>query len=792
MFFNIKFFFLLFLLFNNFFTYNAHSKESNDFYKDEFCSNIDLNELAKYKIPNEIHIQTNNSKKWSKNLFELFIDFNSERYKTDKKLWYSFQIDNKFKKKFKSKVKFVFTNPNYECLSKAEISVRGNLWWHLNWENGVPFTSLRVDLKNGHINNLVKFNLLIPEARTSYELSKKNNEYSKEAINVELLVSKLLNKIGLLAPKTYLLKVFINNNPKLYLFQEVLSKEFLETRNLVEGPILIGDHRFTTDQVSENQWRGDLGLAKIMNLSYPKKNEVSQQISLYALSIMNYAYLYSSKRDKNETRCRNEYLTLDENLLKHYREIKENQIYEAVIYALEAEHSLSCDDRKFYYDPHRQIFFPIYNDGKSNLDINNNNISSSIAIKDVTKNSVKGAQNALALINNINDLELYKELILSGFSLEYFKYTQILNKVRKNLEALSKIDLKILDINKNTFNPDLKYFEQVNPNFEGKNTKLIFYFNHYIEICEFKLLNCEKKNDFQNSSNIKALLDQNFEESNKNKKYFDKKNNFLFLSITKDYNDLSYLNDLRNNYNYKKVNSFFYLEFNNFADIDIDYKNKKINITFTDLNGRVKVLGEKVDSWSFDLDFIQKKNFESLKNNIYTSNYTGCLTFLDIKLIEVSLTSKNMKCEDSINFVRTQGTIKEANILASSSDGLDFDFSEVTIKELTIKESKNDCLDFSYGVYFVYKASIETCGDKGISVGEKSQITISNTLIEKTKIGVASKDSSRVIVKNSNIKSDICFAAYRKKQEFSGALINRLNTKCDSNKILKQKGSQIY
>ena len=34
---------------------------------------------------------------------------------------------------------FIFKNPDYECVSKADIRVRGNLWWHLIWKDGHPF-----------------------------------------------------------------------------------------------------------------------------------------------------------------------------------------------------------------------------------------------------------------------------------------------------------------------------------------------------------------------------------------------------------------------------------------------------------------------------------------------------------------------------------------------------------------------------------------------------------------------------------------------------------------------------
>ena len=43
--------------------------------------------------------------------------------------------------------KIFFENLAIIVFRKVELSVRGDLWWHLDWKNGIPYTSLRVDLK---------------------------------------------------------------------------------------------------------------------------------------------------------------------------------------------------------------------------------------------------------------------------------------------------------------------------------------------------------------------------------------------------------------------------------------------------------------------------------------------------------------------------------------------------------------------------------------------------------------------------------------------------------------------
>ena len=71
-------------------------------------------------------------------------------------------------------------------------------------------------------------------------------------INLELFITTLFNKVGLLAPKSRIVKVKVNEKKNKYLFQEILSKEFLESRNLLEGPLFEGDQQYTAEQFSKN------------------------------------------------------------------------------------------------------------------------------------------------------------------------------------------------------------------------------------------------------------------------------------------------------------------------------------------------------------------------------------------------------------------------------------------------------------------------------------------------------------------------------------------------------------
>ena len=144
----------------------------------------------------------------------------------------------------------------------------------------------------------------------------------------------------------------------------------------------------------------------------------------------------------------------------------------------------------------------------------------------------------------------------------------------------------------------------------------------------------------------------------------------------------------------------------------------------------------------------------------------------NMKVKNISIEADGSSCEDAVNFINVKGSVNEINIKNSFSDGLDVDYSELEIKSIKIQKSQNDCVDFSSGKYKLNNLNLENCGDKALSVGEKSVLNLNDIIAKNANIGIASKDSSIVNVNNiifKNLKT--CIAAYNKKQEFNGGFI---------------------
>ena len=202
------------------------------------------------------------------------------------------------------------------------------------------------------------------------------------------------------------------------------------------------------------------------------------------------------------------------------------------------------------------------------------------------------------------------------------------------------------------------------------------------------------------------------------------------------------------------------------------------------------ITGDKLVSWDIYIEGPNNKlNNKVIKDNL---NLTGCLTLADIKVLDINIISNNTSCEDSVNLIRVTGTINNVSISNSNSDGIDLDFSEVKINNMKFKNILNDCVDMSFGSYKINKIQASGCGDKGVSVGEKTNLFLKDIELENANIGLAAKDSSTAVVEESNIiNTPICFASYRKKQEFSGSTILIKSTNCRNDKMSSQIGSKI-
>jgi parallel beta-helix repeat protein len=155
------------------------------------------------------------------------------------------------------------------------------------------------------------------------------------------------------------------------------------------------------------------------------------------------------------------------------------------------------------------------------------------------------------------------------------------------------------------------------------------------------------------------------------------------------------------------------------------------------------------------------------------SKYTGMLSIYGARSIVInnSIIRNNRYFDDAFNSKETY-TIIENNIIENTySDAIDFDKSAGKIKNNRFYNIGGDAIDISTTNIDIIGNYIELTGDKGISVGEKSNPTIIGNRIKNTSIGIAVKDLSSPSIKNNSFfNNDYAIAVYKKiwRYEYGG------------------------
>jgi hypothetical protein len=154
---------------------------------------------------------------------------------------------------------------------------------------------------------------------------------------------------------------------------------------------------------------------------------------------------------------------------------------------------------------------------------------------------------------------------------------------------------------------------------------------------------------------------------------------------------------------------------------------------------------------------------------------TGAVTFYESP-VEISHSQFiGNRSEDALNIVRSQYSIDNTLFSQTLYDAFDADFAEGRISNSSFETCGNDAIDVSGSVIEIQDVSIDGSGDKGLSAGERSQVTVNHIGIKNADIAVASKDLSQVTIRNIDISdSRIGLTAYQKKSEFGAASIDVL------------------
>jgi len=147
---------------------------------------------------------------------------------------------------------------------------------------------------------------------------------------------------------------------------------------------------------------------------------------------------------------------------------------------------------------------------------------------------------------------------------------------------------------------------------------------------------------------------------------------------------------------------------------------------------------------------------------------TGAITFYEspVEIDSCHFTGNNAG-DDMLNIIRSPFEIRNSLFMHALFDALDVDFGSGSISGTSFIDCGNDGMDLSGSTVDVVECFINDATDKGISVGEDSQVNIHTLDIQNCYVALASKDISDVTVENIEIsESEVGLAVYQKKPEF--------------------------
>jgi hypothetical protein len=150
---------------------------------------------------------------------------------------------------------------------------------------------------------------------------------------------------------------------------------------------------------------------------------------------------------------------------------------------------------------------------------------------------------------------------------------------------------------------------------------------------------------------------------------------------------------------------------------------------------------------------------------------TGGITFYKSPLRLKHSRILDSRAEDSLNVIHTWFAFAYSEVASSVSDAIDVDFGQGTIQDCSFHDIGGDGIDVSGSEVQVLRTNLLNVADKGISVGETSQLAARDVHFENVGFGMVSKDLShatldRATVVNAQIAG---LAAYVKKPIYGPA-----------------------
>lgn len=154
-------------------------------------------------------------------------------------------------------------------------------------------------------------------------------------------------------------------------------------------------------------------------------------------------------------------------------------------------------------------------------------------------------------------------------------------------------------------------------------------------------------------------------------------------------------------------------------------------------------------------------------------------------LLENSTLGGNVVSDDTLHIVYGNATLVRNRFEDCFSDCVDFDYVRGRVEGMVIRNAGNDGIDFMDSTVLLSDVRIEGAGDKGLSVGELSRVTVSDARISGAATAIAVKDASRLTLEEGELSANgIGIDIFKKNWRYGGpgrAKVSR--TRFDGNEV---------
>jgi hypothetical protein len=137
--------------------------------------------------------------------------------------------------------------------------------------------------------------------------------------------------------------------------------------------------------------------------------------------------------------------------------------------------------------------------------------------------------------------------------------------------------------------------------------------------------------------------------------------------------------------------------------------------------------------------------------------YSAMLSIHDVRdvTVEGCSFSDNRDVDDMVHAVYSEVIFIDCEFRNAASDALDLDYVRGQVVGTSFSRSGNDALDLMTSQVAVIESRISGAEDKGISVGEGSDLLAWNTAVRDSNIGVQVKDGSKAVLYNVELAENL-------------------------------------